>query len=129
MDLLFKEHRRMTLQELVANFDPDEDAFASCEYATPAELRQVADDWERMAPIIAGEFIQQRKSQGDELREQLEAAAVAGDENTLRELYKLRACRLLGIVTQREIRSEIAARLSRNEGYTHPMRCALELMI
>lgn len=119
----------MKLEELVANFDRDEDAFARCEHATPAELRKVADDWERMAPVIAEELIQQRKSEGNELREELEAAAAAGDESRLRELYKLRAWRLLGIVTQREIRTEIAARLGRNESYTRPMRCALELMI
>lgn len=119
----------MALSDLIKDYDPDEDAFVRAERVTPDELRRVADDWDRMAPIITKEFTQQRKREGDELRQQLEAAAAVGDENKLSQLRRVRARWVLGIVTVREVHTEIARQLGSGEGYTDPMRCALELMI
>ena len=120
---------RSRLRELLARIDLDEDAFAKCAHSTPADLRRVADDWERMAPIISEEFIRQRKREGRELLQHIEAALASGDESRFCEFRRISVWKTLGIATQREIRQEVAARLGANEEYTDVMRCLLELMV
>jgi hypothetical protein len=111
------------------NHGSDEDVFAAVGFATPNDLRKIADDWERTACSVATDCIAQSKCEAADLGGGLDAAINAEDEEQVRKLYIAHARQMLGIVTKREIRAAIARAVGGQGNYTNAMRCVLDAMV